>query len=76
MHSSIYFHISIHCGLSTSLLAPLHVQDAASQGWNPGAGVPCEGEDWTRMLYVPTLHVSVAHVYDRQMESVPPKWNR
>lgn len=44
--------------------------------WNPGAGTMCEGEDWLEINKLQNMDVSIVHVYDRQMESIPPKWNR
>ncbi|PNW86843.1 hypothetical protein CHLRE_02g098000v5 [Chlamydomonas reinhardtii] len=42
--------------------------------WNSGAGVRCEGEDWAALAGTSSIDVTVVHAYERQMESVPPKW--
>ncbi|KAG2426900.1 hypothetical protein HXX76_012687 [Chlamydomonas incerta] len=44
--------------------------------WNSGAGVRCEGEDWATLAGMGSIDVTVVHAYERQMESVPPKWYR
>ncbi|KXZ42513.1 hypothetical protein GPECTOR_139g669 [Gonium pectorale] len=46
------------------------------EGWNPGAGARCEGEDWAALMHMKSVDVSVVHAYERQMESVPPKWGK
>ncbi|KXZ42518.1 hypothetical protein GPECTOR_139g674 [Gonium pectorale] len=46
------------------------------EGWNPGAGARCEGEDWAALMNMKSVDVSVVHAYERQMESVPPKWGK
>jgi mannan endo-1,4-beta-mannosidase len=42
--------------------------------YNPGAGASCEGEDWVGISKLDSVDVATAHVYWRQMESVPPTW--
>eukprot|EP00798_Chlamydomonas_sp_ICE-L_P026185 gene26185-11911_t len=42
--------------------------------YNPGAGAMCEGEDWTSYTKLDNLDVNTVHMYDRQMELVPPLW--
>jgi hypothetical protein len=42
--------------------------------YNPGAGVSCEGEDWMAISNLGSVDVATAHVYWRQMESIPPTW--
>lgn len=41
-----------------------------------GAGARCEGEDWVAIGSLPSLDMTAMHVYDRQMESVPPEWKK
>ncbi|GFR39986.1 hypothetical protein Agub_g519 [Astrephomene gubernaculifera] len=43
---------------------------------NPGAGARCEGEDWAALGKMDTIDVTVVHAYERQLESVPPKWTK
>ncbi|GLC47404.1 hypothetical protein PLESTB_001960300 [Pleodorina starrii] len=45
------------------------------ESYNPGAGARCEGEDWTTLSRLDSIDATVVHVYERQMESVPPKWS-
>ncbi|KAG1668430.1 hypothetical protein FOA52_015960 [Chlamydomonas sp. UWO 241] len=44
--------------------------------YNPGAGVSCEGEDWMAISNLGSVDVATAHVYWRQMESIPPDWSQ
>ncbi|PNH11950.1 Mannan endo-1,4-beta-mannosidase 1 [Tetrabaena socialis] len=47
------------------------------EGWNSGAGARCEGEDWVTInSKITAIDVTVVHVYERQMESVPPAWGK
>ncbi|GLC47584.1 hypothetical protein PLESTB_000004000 [Pleodorina starrii] len=46
------------------------------ESYNPGAGARCEGEDWATLSKFDSIDATVVHVYERQMESVPPKWNK
>lgn len=55
-------------------LLPGYFMDSSNIKWNPGAGAQCEGEDWTSINSISSIDVTTVHVYDRQMEDVPPTW--
>ncbi|KAL6759924.1 glycoside hydrolase superfamily [Haematococcus lacustris] len=38
---------------------------------NPGPGAECEGEDWIRIVALPSVDFATLHVYDRHMERQP-----
>ncbi|EFJ48391.1 hypothetical protein VOLCADRAFT_117611, partial [Volvox carteri f. nagariensis] len=46
------------------------------ENYNPGAGARCEGEDWATLSKFDSIDATVVHVYERQMESVPPTWTK
>ncbi|KAG1665668.1 hypothetical protein FOA52_005458 [Chlamydomonas sp. UWO 241] len=43
-------------------------------GFNPGPGPPCEGEDWVAISGDESTDVATAHVYARQMGETPTRW--
>lgn len=47
---------------------------AAYLPYNPGAGAQCEGEDWIKTNKITSMDVACVHVYERQMEALPPTW--
>lgn len=53
-----------------------YFMDSANVGWNPGAGAYCEGEDWVAVSQLAPIDVTIAHIYDRQMEAIPPTWRK
>ncbi|KAL6746884.1 glycoside hydrolase superfamily [Haematococcus lacustris] len=53
-----------------------YYMDAAHLPYNPGAGAFCEGEDWIAMSAIGSVDVTTAHIYDRQVEAVPPTWRQ
>ncbi|GAX76574.1 hypothetical protein CEUSTIGMA_g4020.t1 [Chlamydomonas eustigma] len=48
--------------------------DSPHVPYNPGAGTSCEGEDWYAISQMSGVDVTTAHIYDRQMEHIPPTW--
>lgn len=38
---------------------------------NPGPGAQCEGEDWVRIVSLPSVDFATLHVYERHMEWQP-----
>ncbi|KAG1665595.1 hypothetical protein FOA52_003242 [Chlamydomonas sp. UWO 241] len=53
-----------------------YFSDEANVRFNPGAGASCEGEDWVAISNLSSVDVATAHVYWRQMESIPPDWSK
>ncbi|KAL6755973.1 glycoside hydrolase superfamily [Haematococcus lacustris] len=65
-------------GIATQQLVAVgtegYYMDPANVRYNPGAGAFCEGEDWVAMSRISSVDVTTAHIYDRQLEAVPPTW--
>ncbi|KAG1653551.1 hypothetical protein FOA52_003754 [Chlamydomonas sp. UWO 241] len=53
-----------------------YFSDENNVRYNPGAGASCEGDDWMAISNLGSVDVTTAHVYWRQMESIPPDWSQ
>ncbi|KAG1681515.1 hypothetical protein FOA52_014021 [Chlamydomonas sp. UWO 241] len=55
--------------------APHQLVATGTEGYfSDGAGASCEGEDWVGISNLSSVDVATAHLYWRQMESIPPTW--